>query len=401
MDFYISKNKIENIGDYLLSITSTIQSFIMIFQLVLIDGGFLPEETAAKVRIAMSALLVLLSCPWILKRNFRIMLQSLFLIIFIFAHSLIITPENIDSILSDGLKLTLCSCLPIFLCTASIKDVRIFYKSCTGISILCAIIGLLYGILFFTGNLPMMEKPYNMSYGYALLFPSMFFLYKKQLIYTIMAFILLILIVIIGSRGPLIPFIGFYIWLNFIKGRKSDRFKVLLLIIGVILSFPLILAIFSYYEINSRTLFFIVEGYMDSTSGRDSITDIIWQKILLQPILGYGVFADRIFMDGSYCHNILMELFLNFGLFIPLLFLLFFIPFIINLWKNLSYPENDLFILLGIASIFPLLLSSSYLIDFRIALFLGFIYKYRNKGLCVKANNKVSLIHSKSNFHIK
>lgn len=387
MDFCIKKTQIERIGDYVLSITSTIQSFIMIFQLVLSDGGFLSVESAAILRVIISAFLVLLSFPWILKRNFSLMLMSLYLIIFIFAHSIIISPENKDVIISDGFKLTLCTCFPIFLCTASINDISVFYKTCTNISILCAFIGLLYAILFITGNLPMMEKPYNMSYGYALLFPSMYFLYKKRLIYTISSFILLILIFIIGSRGPLIPFIVFYIWLYFIKGGKNERLKVLLLIIGVILSFPLILALFSYYEINSRTLFFIVEGYMDSTSGRDSITDSVWQRILMHPILGHGVFADRIFMDGSYCHNILMELFLNFGLFIPILLIILFIPYAINLWRNLSYPINDLFILLGLVSIFPLLLSSSYLIDFRLALFLGFIYKYKKYGLLVKCKN--------------
>lgn len=388
MNTTILRKKSKNWGDYILAVTATIQSLIMLFQLLAMDSGFLSEDGAAKVRIIFSAIFVFLSVPWIIKRNSRLALQSLFFIIFIFSHSLIISPENKDAIFSEGVKLTLCTCLPIFLCTSSIRNIDIFYKSCLFVSVACSILGILYSILFITGNLPMLEQAYNMSYGYALLFPAMFFLYKNKIGYTIVAFILLILIVIIGSRGPLIPFIGYYVWLHFFKGKKSERIKVLLLIIGIILLFPLIILLLSFFEINSRTIYFIVEGYMDSTSGRESITDIIWQKILNQPLCGYGIFADRVFMNGSYCHNIILELFLNFGLFVPITIFMILLPYVFNLWRNLVYPNQDFFILLALASIFPLLLSSSYLIDFRIAMFLGFIYKFRKEGFKVKLRKR-------------
>lgn len=167
--------------------------------------------------------------------------------------------------------------------------------------------------------------------------------------------------------------------------KKKLFFILLFVLIGSFIVFPILLNYLSDVGISSRTLFLLLDGSLDSDSGRGYIYSLIWEKVLERPLLGYGFFADRVFL-GLYCHNIFVEIFLNWGIFIPLILFIVLVYLGFFLYKKISKDEKILLILLFSSSVIPLLLSSSYLIDFRLPIFWGFIYIYIQKYSIFKAH---------------
>ena len=383
--FVIHKSKIQEFGDYWLSITAVIQSLLLLVQTLLGDSGFVSIETAALLRILFSALFVGIAMIWICKRKFLLLFSTYTLFLFLFLLSSIIDINNFDYIKDEGTKLTLAINIPIFLSYVSIKNEDIFKKVCLVISWITVPFVFIYVALFLTSNLPMLEHLYNMSFGYSLLLPLLFLIYFEQ--NKLLIFFLLLAILVAGSRGPLIPILT-YILYRIIKYNSFK--KQVILILGVVVIVIITLPMFvSYIDnsigITSRTSLLLTEGSLASDSGRGEIYDFIWSHVLQKPILGHGVFADRVLL-GVYCHNIVLEFLLDFGLLIPIAFLLFSTIIIILLLKVMNNNEKELLVLFFVASIFPLLISNSYLLDFRFPLFVGFLYILLNKYLNVSSN---------------
>ena len=157
------------------------------------------------------------------------------------------------------------------------------------------------------------------------------------------------------------------------------------LLIGVFVFFfmldylPEIVGILQNFGINSRTLIYFSEGIITSDSGRGEIYDVVIEEIKQNPLFGYGLFADRVFVGGVYCHNIFLEMFVDFGVLIPSLLVILFVGYYWKILSVASSKEIQFFILLFLASIIPLLLSGSYLTDFKFPLFVGYAYAMGEK----------------------
>lgn len=372
------------LGDIILSATTLIQIFFALFQILLIDSGMMTEEKAGSLRVLGSVAFVFMSIFWILKRKFLLTLGVYLFTIILFFISGVLNSENVEFIMSEGFKFTLCICLPIFLCFVSIQNMRIFFRVAFCLSALTAFIGLIYVTMFLTGNLPMKETVYDMGLGYALLFPALYFFWHKGTVSTFVAVALTIIILLLGSRGPLVPIALFLIFQRFMLGSASEKWVLVLAILVIIASFGVIVNLMQDMGIESRTLYLLAEGAADSDSGRGDIYDIVSLKISESPIWGYGVFADRVFVNGIYCHNLFLELFIDFGCFVPLIIMFLIAVYVIKLLKFLSSDELLFLGLLFLASIIPLLVSGSYLTDFRLPFFFGYIYKLSHKYLPVK-----------------
>lgn len=390
--FVIRKSKIQEFGDYWLSITAVVQSLLLLLQTLLGDSGFVSIETAALFRTLFSALFVGIAMIWICKRRFMLFYLTYAFILLIFFISSVIDIDNWEYIKNEGFKLTLATNIPIFLSYISIINKAIFKRVCLFTALISVILGIIYAILFLTSNLPMLESLYNMSFGYSLLLPLLFLIYFKQ--NKILIFFLVLIILIAGSRGPLIPIIA-YILYRVIKYNSIYKQIVLvfLVVFFVSLTFPILLSYMDSIGVTSRTLLLLVEGSFDSDAGRGEIYEFIWSHILQKPFWGHGVFSDRVLL-GIYCHNIILEFLLDFGLLISaFVFLVFFIV-LIKLFKVISDDEKNLLVLLFLASVVPLLASSSYLLDSKFPLFLAFFYvllsKYMKSSSC-----RISVMSSK------
>lgn len=366
----LRKGTVRKLGDYWLSCTVLIQSLLMLAQSLLGDSGVISIEFAASLRVLFSVLVVTGAMIWIFDRNLKISIAVYLFFISLFILSFFVSNDNYEYILSEGIRFTIPICIPIYLSIISISDEDIFKKTSIFISYLCAIISIIYTILFSTGNLPMIENYYNMSFGYALLLPTLFLIHFKKNKFLIL--ILILSITIAGSRGPLVPIFLFIIYkICVYSSLKRKIFIFIFFIAGIIFIFPLIVHVFDFLEINSRTILLILDGSIDSDSGRDVIYNTVIDYILQNPLYGYGLFADRVF-TGSYCHNIFLEMFLNFGIFIPLIIFAFFVFGVFLILPKMNKKEKDMFFLYFFSSILPLMVSGSYITDFRLPLFLGY-----------------------------
>ena len=157
----IRRNQLDVLGDYWLSFTAFIQSILMLFQSLIADSGVIAQEMAALLRVLLSIVVVGVAMFWILERKLRQTIIIYTLFIFLFAISILLGKENSDFIIQEGLRFTFPICIPIFLSVISVKKNNILLRVALWMSYIGAFIGILYAILFVTGNLPMLEDMYN------------------------------------------------------------------------------------------------------------------------------------------------------------------------------------------------------------------------------------------------
>ena len=377
----------EDKGDYLLSLTALGQFFLIALQNFLIDSGIYSEETAGTLRVFGTALLVVLSIYWVIKRSAIALVCCYSILILLFFLSSAINSDNLEYILSDGVRITLCTVVPIFLSFISIKNISTFFRSALFISLATAVVGLLYLCFSLSEMLP--EKdPYSMSMGYSLLFPSLFLYYTKRPFFVLISIFLFIAIFLVGSRGPLIPIVCYILLDNVLNSSLFKSFVFLIFLIFFVCTIyysPLLFVdMFDMLGLKSRTLVLLINGDINSDSGRGDIYNVMIDKLSESPYIGYGLFGDRVIGDGSYCHNIFLELMVDFGCFIPIVFLLIFSTALVLILPKFKKNEFMFFVLLLLSSIFPLCLSSSYLIDFRFPLFIGFLCVMIKKYLSIR-----------------
>ena len=380
-------------GDYVLSAMSLVQFILAPLQILLLDSGMMSESSAGTVRVLGSAFFVLLSFYWILKRKALLAIVSYSVIGVLFYISIWLNSNNIEYITTEGFRLTLCTSIPIFLSFVSIKNRQIFFRVALCFSFIVVLIGFGYVVMQFTGHLTMKERIYNMGLGYSLLFPTLYLASCPKRLYLIIGIVSVIIVLLAGSRGPLVPIVAFFIFRKILIGTSSEKLIwMLLILLGIFVFFwlleylPMVVSFLLDLGINSRTLIYLSEGIITSDSGRGVIYDTVIDRIKDNPILGYGVFGDRNFVNGVYCHNFFLEIFIDFGIFFPSLLIFLFCVYYFMVLRIASKNEVVFFLLLFLASITPLLVSGSYLIDFRFPLFLGYVYLLGGKYLPIKIN---------------
>lgn len=141
--------------------------------------------------------------------------------------------------------------------------------------------------------------------------------YKKiDLIAMIIGFVLLISY---GTRGPVMAIIVFavayFIFVKQTKNKIVTYLAVLTVVFFVILFMDTIIdllrQIVSSMGMSTRILDSFAEGEITDPNGRDNINKTLLSVIKENP-WGLGVAADRAF-TRSYAHNIVLELWVSFG----------------------------------------------------------------------------------------
>lgn len=366
--------------DCVLSLSVVGQNLLLLLQMLFGDLNILSTEQASVLRSSLSIFLVLLSMRWILERRFMLFIKSSLFILTIFALNILLFSDNYEYLMNDGAKFLFFVHIPIFLGVVSIRNYALFLKISLWTSYICAFIGLLYMYLYLTNKLPGLEAIYNMSYGYGLLFPILLLLYLGGKMNYLLSLFLFFCVLLLGSRGPILSILIFFIikLLFFSSIKKKTLFLVFSLLLIIMIPF-IVNYIVGTVGVRSRTLSLLLNGEISQDSGRENITSFVWNKILEQPVLGYGLFGDRVFLNGAYCHNLFLEIFVNFGIPLSLCILV-----CLFLWGCSTYRKSSaqkrLFIILSIcASILPLFVSSSYLINYMFPFFWGVIFVFSEK----------------------
>ena len=224
--------------DKLLAVAALGQPLLLIIQLILGDSGLLTIEMASFLRAVMTAILILPALFIVFFRKF-ILATSIFLAtIGLLVISLFISFKNYDAIFSEGIRFLLLVNIPTLLAVLAIKKQANFYKILKSIAYAVFIFGLVYYYLFVSQRLNTENVIYNMSYGYLILFSSLFFLMEGKWFHLLFALIGLIIMFLMGSRGPTIALMLFFVCkMVLLRTRKMLLIGFLLSVIPFILYF--------------------------------------------------------------------------------------------------------------------------------------------------------------------
>lgn len=128
------------------------------------------------------------------------------------------------------------------------------------------------------------------------------------------------------------------------------------------------------FGINSRSirLFLRDDLYL---SGRENIYNDVLSQISKKPFYGIGLAGDRRVLGGVYAHNIIFELLANFGIITGIIISILIVGVSLkSIFSKNKSLANFISIWFSIGFI-HLMVSSSYLIDFKFWIFLGLALK--------------------------
>lgn len=235
---------------------------------------------------------------------------------------------------------------------------------------------------------------YDMVLSYHLLLPILVLISdiaQKRYIISSLVLVLIGLMMIIsfGSRGPILVIVLFILTLVAFNTSIKLSSKTLILFIMIVVSFvgvrffeniiEWIIGFLDRFDVESRLLntFLLInsEGASGFLTGRDALYLQSIELISDNPLYGIGFYVDRYYLDGTYPHNIIIELFLHFG--IPLGFLLF-ISLLCYSFYILSSRKNGsefklIYMIYFSYALGHLLISGSYLTSWALAGCLGLI----------------------------
>lgn len=274
-------------------------------------------------------------------------------------------------------------CIPIFLYYYAIYDKAIFLS----ILMKSAYYQMGLGVIFFIDTL-FSPIEYDMVFSYLILVPLTILLYKIynkfNLFDTFLIALGLFMIIVVGARGPIISLVIFWIVLilinsfrNKIKLTRLMVFLIALIIIvlgmvyyeSILLKIDLLLQDIGIY---SRTITILLTENIDFSSGRIPIYKYTIERIVDKPIFGYGIAGDRIFLNGTYPHNIFLEILVHFGVIsgsIIIIMLIFY--WFSSMVRSKNKEEVDLAIIFFGIGLVNLLISGSYITSSNFWLFMA------------------------------
>ena len=381
--------KTGKIGDIILSFAVGAQQLLASIQIVMGKITQNPEQMA-NFRVVSSAFVVILSLLWIIKRKPVAFLVSYSIIALVFIWSLLLTPQLSKYIVDEGVKFSCLTCMPITLAVLCIKDKEVFHKTFLAASILTSLIGIAYSLLLVVGYI--IQDDYNIAFGYSLMLPTLYFFYTKRPSLILLGIISTICIVIEGSRGPaaVIP-----LYVAYLYYRNLNMKSIIMMLLGIILIYiffsniDLFLSFLSSHGIRSRTLQKLLNNELLMSASREDLSSLGINIIWKSPILGFGAFGDRLFYE-PYIHNFILEVFIDYGIPMGLFLLLLIIIKIVEKFKMQKGEERDFLVLLVLGSILPLMVSSSYLIDFRFFFLIGVLVRPVKKNFSLLLKKKIN-----------
>ena len=368
-------------GDKYLSYAILLQSLLAIIQLVLPMYGIASVERTATLRVLATVIIFLPGIFVVLRRNSKsLFLPFVLYFMLLFVHYLIFPASHTFIESSKSITLT-----PINILTGifaynmrSLEEFKRTFLIVSRLSVPVAVI-FIWGHL----NSPFFieEKGYDMSFGYTLLLPTLFLFTQNNAVDKVMSLLIWALIVFCASRGPAVVVVVFYVIsvLFYSRKRKIKIWQVAIFVALIGVGFAL-LPKYLDFESSRTVMLFESSEVLSHDSNRNVLYARALNYIWESPVIGNGIGSDWYYM-GGYCHNIYLELSLHYGIIVSTLFCLFFLCLCFVIYRNksvVSITENkQLLLLIIIAGIMPLLVSSSYLLNVNFGLTLGYLLRYK------------------------
>lgn len=379
-------------GDKRISIALSSSFVVLTFQYFLLCSFNLTETQIGTNIQHFSKIIVafvyLYAFSFVFKRNKKLMIFSYLMAVIIFSLHYVLFPENREFITPIIFQFFLII-LPTFVYASSLINLSIFQNTMEKASKIVFFLGVLLSVLVFFKKASI--GSYSMTLAYYMLLPAIILLkklFEKVILADLMFFIFcLVIIFVLGSRGPLLSIFIFLIFKIIRPKFKTSHLKIIFAS-GVLSLFTLtfffgekimrsIFDILTSYGIYSRNLYIILDKRAFYLSGRAMLYERIFDEILKSPLIGIGIAADRRIGLRNYSHNILLELMTNFGLVAGVLLFLVLLTMILRLLLNKNKKIRDILLLWICLGFVPLLISGSYLTSLSFAVLMGLLLNKR------------------------
>lgn len=255
--------------------------------------------------------------------------------------------------------------LPMFLGVLILRDYRplteYLYKY-SFILFIYATVGII-GTIVFPAQHYANTASYSMSYGNAVLLYSMIaivrFHREHKFNVLVCGCLSIAYILINGSRGPLVSIGIMIIYMFVIKAKSSKEILFAMLLVSLGLVFvvfyrdilQLLIQIFQYFGVSSRTLLYAMNSTMLYDSGRQAYYDVIYDALSNSPILGLGAFGGEALVGLT--HSLYVDIFANFGYLFGAIYI------VVMVTKSIRYTDKyrntnvEEFIMLLFITCFP------------------------------------------------
>lgn len=348
------------------------QSLWGLLQIMMMDVFNYDEDVANNLRVLLVATTMsyaIVYCANKAPRRFLLVYLATFSILL---FTLVLFPENQKYLMLEAMKLTLPVVIPSFLCVTCVKDYDTIERILYVVSWFSVIVAMIYAVQLFSGRY--IFSKYSISFSFTLLLPTLVLISHKTLLSYIAALFLFVLIVFLGSRSAAIVIV-IYAYIEILFNKKNMVTVAIVSFVAVV-SLPILIGYFEQYGVSSRTLSILQseEGLVGHLSHRDEIYDLCISKIQQNPIMGIGLYGDRLFLGGSTSHNVILELLLDFGVFGGSGVILYLFFYFIHTFLKSSHSRKVYFMRYFLAVMIPLMVSGSYLKDYNLGLFLGICY---------------------------
>ena len=302
-------------------------------------------NTQLNIIISIISILLYLRC--LSKLNFRLYIKSLYIILltFIFITSTYLFNKELftyEWVISD-LLVYIAYCIPLLIFVPLINNPTTFLSYLYYASYIMSIVSIITFGLVLLGFETV--KNYSMSYGAAVMIPSIFLFskaFKEKSIrdYTL-ASVCTFAILAIGSRWPLLCIGAFLIYSVLSKTFSNKEHAILMLMIILFLLFLVnkyyidilerVIIFLDQYGISSRSIRLILSGKATYDSGRSLIYKQLLLKLQDSPLLGYGAFGGIVALDGDTPHHFILDIWANFGYIFGSIIL------VISIYKTIKY----------------------------------------------------------------
>ena len=211
-----------------------------------------------------------------------------------------------------------------------------------------------------------------MGLSYKLLVPAVLVLYRLfkrfEIKYLALAAVLIGIMFLQGSRGPIISLICFAVLYQILNASKYRNrvlvnwaFLILLAVLFIVYLpdfLQWIANVSDKFGFRSKFLRVMLEGDFFTPNGRDVVAEGAIDIIRNNP-LGKGFFGERPIL-GTYCHNIFLEFSVDFGLLFGSIFSLAYVLLIIKRFRTNNMSERMVLCILFCAFLIKLFFSGSF-----------------------------------------
>lgn len=205
-----------------------------------------------------------------------------------------------------------------------------------------------------------------------------------------------------STRGAVLLLFVFVIWIAFVAKMRvlqgvlvaSAVFILSSNVRNAVIGFGI--GILSRFGFNTRIFDMMLLGNLNSDNGRDYLGEVVTEMIDSSPFWGNGLFSDRIATselpwidsNGVYAHNIILELWCQYGYIIgSILLLLTMLLCIYSVWKEKG-DKRVIWCILICTYVGKLFMSSSYLIEPYFFLTVGVCYSTYKRNRLDNINKK-------------